>query len=110
MMLGWSWLPRWSVDLLVTGPVEGAEYLNRYFSPACLDQVRSRIQRLCESYGYPYDRGRIAMVRKASAGHIHDSRERGYRKKLCPALPLCKSTYLRPFGPSFNRWSNTLTP
>ena len=38
--------------LLVTGPVVGAEYLNRYFSPACLDQV-GKIQRLCESYSIP---------------------------------------------------------
>lgn len=38
--------------LLVTGPVEGAAYLNRYFSPACLNQVR-KIQRLCESYSVP---------------------------------------------------------
>ena len=38
--------------LLVTGPVAGAEYLNRYFSPECLDQVR-KIQRLCERYAIP---------------------------------------------------------
>ena len=38
--------------LLVTGPVEGAEYLNRYFSPACLDQVHL-IQRLCQSFSVP---------------------------------------------------------
>ncbi|MCY4069894.1 MAG: aldo/keto reductase [Chloroflexi bacterium] len=38
--------------LLVTGPIAGAEYLNRYFSPACLDQVR-KIQRLCERYSIP---------------------------------------------------------
>lgn len=38
--------------LLVTGPIKGAAYLNRYFSPACLDQVR-KIQRLCESYSIP---------------------------------------------------------
>jgi len=38
--------------LLVTGPIAGAAYLNRYFSPACLDQVR-KIQRLCESYSIP---------------------------------------------------------
>ncbi len=38
--------------LLVTGPIAGAEYLNRYFSRACLDQVR-KIQYLCEGYSIP---------------------------------------------------------
>lgn len=38
--------------LLVTGPVAGAEYLNRYFSPACLDQV-SKIQGLCQRHRIP---------------------------------------------------------
>lgn len=38
--------------LLVTGPLAGAEYLNRYFPRACLAQVR-KIQRLCESYAIP---------------------------------------------------------
>ena len=38
--------------LLVTGPIEGAAYLNRYFSPECQDQVRL-IQRLCADYDIP---------------------------------------------------------
>lgn len=38
--------------LLVTGPVEGAAYLNRYFSSDCLDQVR-KIQNLCQRYSIP---------------------------------------------------------
>ncbi len=38
--------------LLVTGPLAGAQYLNRYFAPDCLEQVR-RIQRLCERFSIP---------------------------------------------------------
>lgn len=38
--------------LLVTGPIEGGSYLNRYFPPECLVQV-SQIQGLCASYHVP---------------------------------------------------------
>lgn len=38
--------------LLVTGPVEGGSYLNRYFPPECLAQV-SQIQSLCQRYDVP---------------------------------------------------------
>lgn len=38
--------------LLVTGPIEGGSYLNRYFPPECLAQV-SQIQSLCARYHVP---------------------------------------------------------
>ena len=38
--------------LLVTGPIEGGSYLNRFFPPECLDQV-SQIQGLCERHHVP---------------------------------------------------------
>ena len=39
-------------SLLATGPQAGAKYLNRIFSPACLEHVR-KIQRLCMEYDLP---------------------------------------------------------
>ncbi len=38
--------------LLATGPMEGAAYVARKFSPACLDHV-ARIQALCARHGIP---------------------------------------------------------
>ena len=38
--------------LLATGPAPGTEYLDRNFSPACLEQV-TRIQQLCQDHGIP---------------------------------------------------------
>ncbi len=38
--------------LLVTGPIEGGSYLNRYFPPDCLRQV-GEIQKLCRRFNVP---------------------------------------------------------